>query len=154
MESRAPPCGDPPYLGTSSCLPQAAPKRAIRCGLALVGALAAIGIAIRVGVHSRANGGGAPKQIPAGTSIGPGGYCVMDIAPGFLNNTPALVRVQCRPHQALGRLEDKPSVVPNWRHWRADPSCPRRRLRRMTEMPSECGLDLILDGLKRQLASR
>lgn len=32
-------------------------------------------------------GGGAPKQIPAGTTIGPGGHWVLDVASGFLNNT-------------------------------------------------------------------
>lgn len=34
-----------------------------------------------------ASGGGAPKQIPAGTVIPAGGRWVMDIASGFLNNT-------------------------------------------------------------------
>ncbi len=34
-----------------------------------------------------AGGGGAPKQIPAGTVIPAGGRWVMDIASGFLNNT-------------------------------------------------------------------
>lgn len=34
-----------------------------------------------------AGGGGTPKQIPAGTSIGPGGYYVMQFGSGFLNNT-------------------------------------------------------------------
>lgn len=32
-------------------------------------------------------GGGSPKQIPAGTTIGPGGHWVLDVASGFLNNT-------------------------------------------------------------------
>ncbi|GAB3773001.1 beta-lactamase superfamily II metal-dependent hydrolase [Nocardioides ginsengisegetis] len=36
-----------------------------------------------------AGGGGAPKQIPAGTVIPAGGRYVMDIASGFLNNTGA-----------------------------------------------------------------
>jgi beta-lactamase superfamily II metal-dependent hydrolase len=36
-----------------------------------------------------ANGGGAPRQIPAGTSIAAHGYYVMDIPSGFLNNTGA-----------------------------------------------------------------
>lgn len=36
-----------------------------------------------------AGGGGAPKQIPAGTIIPAGGRYVMDIASGFLNNTGA-----------------------------------------------------------------
>ena len=36
-----------------------------------------------------AAGGGAPKQIPASTSIASHGYYVMDIASGFLNNTGA-----------------------------------------------------------------
>ncbi len=34
-----------------------------------------------------APGGGAPKLIPAGTTIAPGGRWVMEIASGFLNNT-------------------------------------------------------------------
>ncbi len=34
-----------------------------------------------------ANGGGAPRQIPAGTTIAAHGYYVMDISSGFLNNT-------------------------------------------------------------------
>lgn len=34
-----------------------------------------------------AGGGGAPKQIPAGTSIPAHGYYVMEFASGFLNNT-------------------------------------------------------------------
>jgi len=34
-----------------------------------------------------APGGGAPKQIPAGTSIAAGGHYVLDVASGFLNNT-------------------------------------------------------------------
>ena len=34
-----------------------------------------------------APGGGAPKPIPAGTTIGPGGRWVMEFASGFLNNT-------------------------------------------------------------------
>ncbi len=33
------------------------------------------------------NGGGAPRQIPAGTTIASHGYYVMDIPSGFLNNT-------------------------------------------------------------------
>ena len=36
-----------------------------------------------------AGGGGAPKQIPAGTLIPAGGRYVMDVASGFLNNTGA-----------------------------------------------------------------
>jgi hypothetical protein len=36
-----------------------------------------------------AGGGGAPKLIPAGTTIAAHGYYVMDIASGFLNNTGA-----------------------------------------------------------------
>ena len=36
-----------------------------------------------------AGGGGAPKQIPAGTMIPAGGRYVMDIASGYLNNTGA-----------------------------------------------------------------
>ena len=36
-----------------------------------------------------AGGGGAPKQIPAGTTIPAHGRYVMDIASGFLNNTGA-----------------------------------------------------------------
>ena len=38
-------------------------------------------------VDDIANGGGAPKMIPAGTSIAAGGRYVLDIASGFLNNT-------------------------------------------------------------------
>jgi beta-lactamase superfamily II metal-dependent hydrolase len=34
-----------------------------------------------------AGGGGAPKQIPAGTTIAPQGRYVMELASGFLNNT-------------------------------------------------------------------
>ena len=34
-----------------------------------------------------AGGGGAPKQIPAGTTLAPGGYYVMEFGSGFLNNT-------------------------------------------------------------------
>lgn len=34
-----------------------------------------------------AAGGGAPKQIPAGTTIAPGGHYVMEFPSGFLNNT-------------------------------------------------------------------
>ncbi|HEV2250543.1 MAG TPA: hypothetical protein VGT60_08555 [Candidatus Limnocylindria bacterium] len=36
-----------------------------------------------------ASGGGAPKVIPAGTTIAPRGYYVMSFASGFLNNTGA-----------------------------------------------------------------
>lgn len=38
-------------------------------------------------VDDVAAGGGAPKQIPAGTSIAPGGRYVVEFASGFLNNT-------------------------------------------------------------------
>lgn len=34
-----------------------------------------------------AGGGGSPKQIPAGTTIGAGGHWVLEVASGFLNNT-------------------------------------------------------------------
>jgi hypothetical protein len=34
-----------------------------------------------------AGGGGAPKQIPAGMTIGPGGHYVIEFGSGFLNNT-------------------------------------------------------------------
>ncbi|HEY3109656.1 MAG TPA: hypothetical protein VGL23_12930 [Chloroflexota bacterium] len=40
-------------------------------------------------IDDLANGGGAPKQIPAGTIVPARGYYVMDIASGFLNNTGA-----------------------------------------------------------------
>jgi beta-lactamase superfamily II metal-dependent hydrolase len=38
-------------------------------------------------VDDVAAGGGAPKQIPAGTTIAPGGRWVFEFASGFLNNT-------------------------------------------------------------------
>jgi len=38
-------------------------------------------------IDDQVAGGGAPKAIPAGTSIPAGGRWVMDIASGFLNNT-------------------------------------------------------------------
>lgn len=38
-------------------------------------------------IDDLANGGGAPRQIPAGTTIAPGGRWVMDIPSGYLNNT-------------------------------------------------------------------
>jgi beta-lactamase superfamily II metal-dependent hydrolase len=38
-------------------------------------------------VDDLANGGGAPKQIPPGTTVAPGGRWVMEFASGFLNNT-------------------------------------------------------------------
>ena len=40
-------------------------------------------------VDDVAGGGGAPKQIPAGTVVAPGGYYVMDTGTSFLNNTGA-----------------------------------------------------------------
>ncbi len=40
-------------------------------------------------VDDAAGGGGAPKQIPAGTTIPAGGRWVMDFASGYLNNTGA-----------------------------------------------------------------
>ena len=33
-----------------------------------------------------AGGGSSPKQIPFGTVIGPGGYCVHDMGGAYLNN--------------------------------------------------------------------
>ena len=53
-------------------------------------------------IDDLAGGGGAPRQIPAGTTIAARGYYVMDIPSGFLNNTGAECR--CRPKACTRRI--------------------------------------------------